>query len=154
MEPPVLSSPPAFVVLAIIMAVSAYLYSVTKTRDSEIDDIEDGKLEYRYPPGSTERADRLEYLKWSRKRLGQVAWIMIVATIALSMRLVAIAIHRLPPSGSGLAEIAARYFDLIFLLAMTATFCFLWYFHMTGRERSDEIRRRVSERRDKSKASS
>jgi uncharacterized membrane protein len=146
--PPLFSNPPAFVTLAIIMAISGYLHQLAKNREAEIDDIEDGKKDDRFPPGSEERKARLKYLNWSLRRLNVVAIVMILGSIAISIRLTALA-YTLRPNGewAGWSNCLFRWFDFGAMLCLVLILVGLFYIHGKGRAENKKIRKMIRDRR-------
>lgn len=138
---PLLSAPPAFVLLAVVVGISGYLREVSKNREKEIDDIEERKCASKFPPGSPQRKKRLDDLESSRKRLTFVATCMIALVILIAARLLAIAIMRAVNRSDPLwLDVAYRVADLVIMALLFALFISLGWMHHIGRQKNNEIR--------------
>jgi hypothetical protein len=137
---PVLSTPPAFILLAVLVGLAAYLRQLGEARDRLIDDIEGGKV-WNYPVGERHTAERLEHLKTSRDRLNWVAPPVIWLTILITLRMEILAFARLryPGEPEKFATVF-RPIDFVIVTSFLVLLLGLWYMHKKTRQNDDRIR--------------
>jgi hypothetical protein len=135
MTDPLLNGPAAFTFLAIILALSAYLRSISEARSTAIDHIEDqiDPIAKLFPLGATYTNLKLEYLRSSKKILAVVAHGMIFITLMTSIRICAVGYARwLYPDDPECFSTLFRLFDFSFLVAFVLMIIGLWAIHTRG----------------------
>jgi hypothetical protein len=143
-EQPLLNNPPAFVLLAIMIGLAAYLRQLGEHRSSQIDEIEGGR-DKNYPLGEFHSTEKIKDLRRSRERLNQVAPPAILFTIAIGFRLLALAYVRFrAPDDPQLYAGFFRTFDLVIAVVLFFLLVVLYVMHRAAR-RSDEKMRSLVE---------
>jgi hypothetical protein len=140
MADPILSTPPAFTLLAVMVGLAAYLRNLAETRDKMADDIEEKRIQ-RFPPGAPHTKTKLAELKSSRRRLNAVAPVMIWMTIFTAIRLALVAAVRLfyrldPTRWDGYFY----WYDFVVMCMVVLLFIALWIMHFVTRRRDDRMR--------------
>lgn len=139
--PPLLSSPPGFVLLGVMIGLAAYLRNLAETRTRQIDEIESERL-WNYPLVELHTQEKLGQLRRSRNRLNNwVAPIAIWFTIAIGFRLAALAYVQYGFPDDPLKYAAKfRLADCaIVVFLFVGLFALLWMHHITKRD-DDRIR--------------
>lgn len=146
MTDPILSAPPAFVLLAIILTLSAYLRQLSEHRRQQNDDIEDGTASTRFPLGEQHTAAQLKRLSESQQNLNIVAHLLIFFSIVISVRLLMLAYARWRcPSDSQYLATGFRIFDMCIMSVLLVLFIGLWVMHFLSRRSEKRIRRMTEE---------
>lgn len=137
---PVLNNPPAFVLLAIVIGLAAYLRQLGEKRNDEIDKIRSGKNDD-YPIGLRHTNDRIDYLTRSRDRLNQVAPTFIWFTIFVCIRFLGLTIARLvDPTNPNLWGLAFRIFDVAIAGVLLVLVVALYVMHRIATGEEQKIR--------------
>ncbi len=137
---PILSSPPAFVLLGVIVGLAAYLRQISEARDKLIDEIEGGKV-WNFPVGELHTAEKLKHLANSRDRLNRVAPRVIWLTILIAFRLTLLGYARFQyPEDTAKFDFAFRLLDLGILGGLLILLVGLWYMHKKSSEHNERIR--------------
>ncbi len=152
MEQPLLNNPPAFVLLAIMVGLAAYLRQLGENRSAQIDEIE-GERDENFPLGEFHTTEKLKDLQRSRKRLNQVAPPAILFTIAVGFRFLALAYARVKaPDDLQLYASFFRKFDLVIAAALFVLLLALYIMHRAARKSDDRIRALIEAWRARPKA--
>jgi hypothetical protein len=139
-EQPILNNPPAFVLLAIMIGLGAYLRQLAENRGAQIEDIEGGR-DKNYPLGEFHTAEKLKDLEESRRRLNQVAPPTILFTIAVGFRFLALAYARLRVPDDPLRYAAFfRAFDFAIAAVLFALLIALYIMHRAAKRSDERIR--------------
>jgi hypothetical protein len=137
---PLLSNPPAFVLLAVAVALAAYLRQMSEAREKSFDEIAAGDDE-KFPLGAPHTEKRLSYLESSRQKLNGVAPPVIFLTIVIAFRLMLLAGMKLFASETPkLVDALFRWIDFAAMLFISCLFVALWYMHRKARQKNEEIR--------------
>jgi len=146
---PMLSNPPALVLLALVVALGAYLRSVAEAASKMIDEIDGDEHPNSYPLGKEWTDKKLVALANTREKLnGFVAPAMIGLSILTTIRLLLQSISLLPnfPEGlSGGLDVGFRVFDVLAFLVLVVAFSFLGMMHRGARETDKAIRDLIAE---------
>jgi hypothetical protein len=139
---PMLSSPPAFVLLGVAVGLAAYLRQLGESRSQLIDDIEYEKdeIQSRFPLGESHTNTKLKSLKASRRNLRIIAPIVIWFTIIIVVRLTLLAFARWwYPGDDDFLGIVFRRADFGVMCGLTVIFVGLWYMHCAGRRNDKKL---------------
>jgi hypothetical protein len=136
-----LSNPPAFVLLAGMVGLGAYLRQLGEARLKQIEELETGQVKD-FPAGSLHTKEKLAHLQKSRLNLNdRVAPAVIFLLLALVARLGLLAVARLKYQIEPASLTRAfQWFDAIFMACLFVLFLALALMHQIGRRREERIR--------------
>ena len=136
---PLLEGPPQFIVLSLILAISAYLRQLSTSADAFWDQIREGEV-FLYPLGEQHTVKKMHALEITCKRLAIVAPFMITLSIVVAARIVFDSILRFPnPPFEGVASLFPLV-DFIIAVWMFSLFGALTVMHAKASERNENIR--------------
>ena len=142
--PPMLSNPPAVVLLALVVGLGAYLRQVAENASKMLDELEEGKHEKLYPPDTARTILKMHALNNTRNQLnGIVAPAMILLGILTAARLVLQSILLLPNVQRCLGiflDPFFRWFDFFAFSFLLIAFTFLGVMHFSARATDKMIR--------------
>jgi hypothetical protein len=169
MEPPILDGPPGFVVLALIVALAAYLRAVSTGADELITKIKSEKLDlFPYDGKKTleEQQDhtraKLRLLDNTRVYVAKVTPAMFFLMVFVAFRIFLYALSRvdqdqLPHFGLGLRSFFLssgflRGFDLGLCIAILGLIIALFLLHRAARSNDDDVRTKLTDWEAKKRA--
>ena len=128
-----------FTLLAIVVALSAYLRSVAAAADEKREKIRSGKMMVLYPPGKTHTDEKLKALGNSYDKLEVGVPFMIWLTIFIAVRLLLGSISRLGFYWLN-TVLFFRIFDVLILEWLFLAFAMLAILHHYGYRRDERLR--------------
>ena|SRR2546425_11178337 len=140
MDTPILNGPPGFILLAIVVALGAYLRTVAGAADETYE-----KTKASWPPGQPYTEDRLKNLDNVYTQLKNLTWHIFVFTVVLTVRLALSAVWVIPGVRSKTFDWMLYVWDLLTMIALIVGFVLMWYTHLVT---SDEDRRCVNAMRN------
>jgi len=142
-----LGGPAGLTVLAIAVALSAYLRSVASGADEKRQEIRDNKVPLYpiLPSGSTDdrrtwTTKKLNALDNTYQNLHIAAFFMILLNFAVAVRLLAESVVRLSSDWLNHSQLVFRVWDALILEWLTLSFVVLAVMHRRARIRDEEIR--------------
>jgi len=146
MNDPLLNGPPAFALLAIMLALSAYLRSISDARSTLIDNIEYEVEPFVrwFPLGAAHTKKKLKYLRSSKRILTWVSHPIIGVTAVITWRILMVTYARWKyPVDSEHFSTTFRVMDFFLLLVVFILICALWVVHTRGRRYDKSIRKKM-----------
>lgn len=149
---PLLNSPLAFVTLALIIAIAAYLRTAAENISRQIDDVLQGKPAIPYTPAQ-DIDRRIEALDHTRRWADRLAlWVFMPLGVVTALRILAHAFslvslrmyYKLDLLNSWL-----RGVDLAITAALFVSISFLWWLYLSSVRHEEEFRGRMYKSRDK-----
>lgn len=138
---PILHGESAFVFLAIVVGLGAYVRQVYVDSNEIYDQLKSGALASRWPLEEKFTQDRLANLKYVQTSLIRVTRLMFLLILLLSLRIVAQAINAIPADVAWIfkcarvSEAVLYYWDLALLVYVSVSFGMMWWTHHRGSER-------------------
>lgn len=146
-DPSLLGGPAGLTVLAIVVALSAYLRSVATGADERRQDIRANKVPLYpiLPSGSTDdrsawTTEKLKALDNTYENLHIAAFFLIALSFAVAVRLLAESVVRLSSDWLHRGQLVFRLWDALILEWLTLSFIALAVMHRRARIRDEEIR--------------
>jgi hypothetical protein len=150
-----LGSPPAFILLALIVALGGYLRSIAVDAVDRINKIKSGENSKLYPIGKEHTESKLKSLQATRDRLDFVASLIIFLAIIVSLRLLWQAalyvtasddgsVHRLL-SGIYHSDLLLRSVDLLIVVSIVVLLVFLGISHSISIRAERNNRKKLEE---------
>lgn len=140
MNEPLLSNPPAFVLLVLVFAVAAYLRQVNEAAAALYNQIRFGDAPV-YPIGAVHTNAKLDSLKATRRNIEKRGPLVVRLTLVLAFRYVLQALIPLLSDQGAVARIdtVLRWLDLGILLWLFIVLSVLAWLHKKARERDARL---------------
>lgn len=142
---PMLSNPPAFLLLTLVFAIAAYLRQVSENAIKLRNEIRNGNWSSVYPLAALHTQEKLRLLEKTRDKLGKAAPWTIALAIFIGLRCLAQAISLLCAgyvvATTGWIDLAERWVDIGIVLWLSIMLFILAVMHNKNRSDDAFVRR-------------